>query len=393
MRKRHSALDRRVALAFPVGNPVLERVVGGVLDYARARGGWVMSRAPERLDLSVEWLRHWDGDGALVVLANRRQAALARRLGVAVVNLGGYLRDPGVPTVAADDLAIGRMVAGHLLERRFARFGYFGPRGVWYIARRLEGFRGRIREYGARVDVLWAAGPFEAVRGWMDEREQLVKWLRRMRPPVGIMAGNDQRAMMVLEACARVGLRVPEDVAVVGVDNDLVACEFSRPALSSVDRDDRAHGRAAAEVLDQLMRGQRPGPAPILVKPGGVVTRASSDVLAIEDPDIAEVVVRARHHLGERFGVERLVAWTGFSRRTLETRFRRCLGWAPYEFLSRMRVERAKALLLSPDRRTLSRVAVECGFGELRRLRHVFKRVVGVGPGEFRRRASRGMRM
>lgn len=373
-----------MALSFPVGNPVLERVVEGVLDFARARGGWLVSRAPERLDLSVEWLRHWDGDGALVVLTNRRQAALARRLPMPVVNLGGYLEHPGVATVAADDLAIGRMAAEHLLERRFIRFGYFGPRGVWYSARRHEGFRGWAAEGGGRVEALWAAGPFESPSGWVDEREELVRWLGRLRPPVGIMAGNDQRALMVLEACARAGHRVPEDVAVVGVDNDLVACEFSRPALSSVDRDDRAHGRKAAEVLDRLMSGRRVGGGTILVPPRGVVGRASTDAVAIEDPDIAMVVARLRVELGERFGVERMLAWTGLSRRALEMRFRSSLGCAPYEFLNRMRVERAKAMLAAPGRVPLAEVAMRCGFGEARRLREVFLRVTGIGPGEFR---------
>lgn len=377
--------ERRVALSFPVGNPVLERVVGGILEFARGRGRWLVSRVPERLDLSVEWLRHWDGDGALVVLTNRRQAALARRLRMPVVNLGGYLEHPGVATVAADDLVIGRIAAEHLLERRFIRFGYFGPRGVWYSERRHEGFRGRAVEGGGRVEALWAAGPFESPRGWVDEREELVRWLGRLRPPVGILAGNDQRALMVLEACARAGHRVPEDVAVVGVDNDLVACEFSSPGLTSVDRDDRAHGMRAAEVLDRLMSGRGVGRGAILVAPRGVVGRASTDSVAIEDPDVALAVARAREQIGERYGVERMLDWTGLSRRALEMRFRSALGCAPYEFLNRLRVDRAKQLLSGPDRLTLQAVASACGFGEARRMREVFRRVAGMGPLEFRR--------
>lgn len=363
----------------------------GILEFARGRGRWLVSRAPERLDLSVEWLRHWDGDGALVVLTNRRQAALARRLRMPVVNLGGYLEHPGVATVAADDLAIGRMAAEHLLERRFIRFGYFGPRGVWYSERRLEGFRGRAVEGGGRVEALWAAGPFESPRGWVDEREELVRWLRRLRPPVGILAGNDQRALMVLEACARAGRRVPEDMAVVGVDNDLVACEFSRPGLSSVDRDDRAHGMRAAAVLHRLMSGRGVGGGAILVRPRGVVGRASTDAVAIEDPEIALIVSRLREEIGERFGVEMMLAWTGLSRRTLEMRFRSALGCAPYEFLNRLRVDRAKAMLAAPGRVTLAEVARACGFGEARRMREVFRRVAGMGPMEFRRQRGVGV--
>lgn len=380
-----AARERRVALAFPVGIPVLERVVEGVLEYARGRGGWLVSRAPERLDLSVDWLRHWDGDGAIVVLANRRQASAARRMPMAVVNLGGYLEEPAVPTVAADDLAIGRMAAEHLLERRFSRFGYFGPRGVWYSARRLAGFRGRVAEIGANVDVLWAAGPFEAVRRWADERQELVGWLRGLQAPVGVMAGNDQRALMVLEACGRIGLRVPEDVAVVGVDNDLVACEFSRPALSSIDRDDRAHGRIAAETLEGLMAGRRAPKTLILVAPRGMVARASTDAMAIEDREVADAVRQAREQIGERFGVERMVETSGLSRRTFEVRFRRSLGCAPHEFLSRMRVERAMGLLRGRPKVPLTRIAADCGFGDARRLRVVFLRLTGVSAAGYRR--------
>ena len=120
------------------------------------------------------------------------------------------------------------------------------------------------------------------------------------------MAGNDQRALMIFEACERIGARVPDDVAIVGVDNDPIVCEFSRPSLSSVDRDDHAHGRRAAELLDRLMQGHRPALTPVLVRPRGVVARASTDALAIEDPIVAAVVARAREHLGEKFGVELL---------------------------------------------------------------------------------------
>jgi LacI family transcriptional regulator len=189
---------------------------------------------------------------------------------------------------------------------------------------------------------------------------------------------------MVMDACQQLGLRVPEDIAVIGVDNDPVACEFCHPPLSSISRNDREVGYQAARFLDQLIRGKVAPFPTLLIPPDGVVQRKSTEVMAVEDPEVAAVVKAIQSRLHQPFGVEGILGNASISRRRLEQRFRECLGSTPAVFLNEQRVERAKALLAGKDRITLTNIAAACGFTELRRFRQVFQRITGQSPAGYR---------
>lgn len=374
----------RVAFAFPMGLAFIERLQQGILDYARARGGWTFTRLPEMLSPSIDWLRHWPGDGAFVLLTSAADARVARALPMPVVNLAGHFADPGVPSVTVDHQAIGRLAAAHLLERRFTRFGFYGIRGKWFSTQRRDGFCAATRAARGEVDVFEASALVGPGTRWTDQQKELTGWLRRLRTPVGIMASSDLRAGMVFEACATLTLRIPEDVAIIGVDNDPVACEFCQPPLSSVSRNDVRVGYEAAALLDRLIRGGAPPKKPILVPPDAVVQRRSTETWAIEDVQVASAVKFIREHLAENFGVERLLKESELSRRRLEHRFRETLGRSPYAFINDLRVAQARRLLAAQDGRNLADIAAECGFREVRRLRLVFQKLTGMKPSRYR---------
>jgi LacI family transcriptional regulator len=375
---------KHIALALPLDVVFVERLLPGILEFARSQGGWVFTRVPELLTPSFEWLRNWEGDGAFVLIGNKADVKIARSVPMPIVNVGGYVQDVRIPTVTLDQQMVGRFAAEHLLARRFHRFGYYGVRDLWYSEQRRIGFEDALRVAGYTSSSMESTSLIGSPRDWRRVGE-LAKWLRSLRPPVGIMASWDLRAQMLSEACAMIGLRVPEDVAIVGVDNDPIACEFCIPQLSSVSRNDLQLGWQAANLLSQLIEGKRPPKLPILIPPDSVVARRSTDTLVVEYPEIAEIVQRLRNELGEVFGVERMLQSTSLSRRQLEHRFRRSVGSPPYAFLNELRIERAKVLLAEPRKRTLTRVASECGFKELRRSRLVFRRLTKLSPAEYRR--------
>ena len=384
------AARKRVAFGFPTVFAYLERVSRGILDYARAHGDWTFTRVPEMLSPSVEWLNYWPGDGAFVLVTNATDAGLARALRFPVVNLAGRrVADPVVPSVTVDYAATGRLAADHLLERNFRRFGFFGTRGQWFSEQRRDAFAAQVRGAGHQLEVLEMDDLFNSKSRWMNQEEMLNKWLRRLRPPFAVFACSDLRAIMVNDACQRLGLRVPEDVALIGVDNDPVACELCQPPLSSVSRNDWQVGWEAAALLDRMMRGESSRMSPsVRVPPDGVVARRSTDTLAVEDAQIAELTHYVRKHLHQVFGVERLLERSKMSRRLLETRFKECMGRSPYTFILEERVELARKLLQTPEKRTLTDIGAACGFSELRRFRIAFQSVVGVSPAEFRRKAT-----
>lgn len=377
-------------MAFPMGLAHLQPLVQGITDYAREHGHWAFTTSPETVTLSVQSLKGWQGDGVIAVLVNAADVRAAKDLGLPLVTFSGALRDPGFPRVMVDNAALGRLAAEHLLDCGFQRFGYYGLRNVAYAQDRGAGFVQTLEEQlgPGRCRVHLSPNTFTASHPWQNEMEQLERWLASLQPPVGLFATNDQRARMLIDACQRLGLSVPHDAGVLGVDNDLVVCEFGSPQLSSIACDWYGVGVQSAALLDRMMNGESVGRVNRLVPPVGVVQRRSTDVLVVDHPGVARAVQYVREHLDEPFGIERLLEESRVSRRSLELGFRRSLGCTPYEFVCRARVDRAKHLLARPGRVKLTDVAKACGFTDLRRLRLVFTRCEGVTPAAYRRQVT-----
>lgn len=380
---------RHIALAFPVGLAHLHPVVQAIADFARERGSWLFTTSPESVTMPVQSLVGWKGDGVIAVLHNAADRTAALGLGLPIVNFSGALRDPGVPRVQVNNRAVGCLAADHLRGCGFARFAYYGLRGVVYAKERGAGFMGRLKERGVEIaaDCSTHQSPstLSPSRPWQDEMEKLVRWVGQLRPPVGILTANDQRARMVVDACQQAGLRVPDDIAVLGVDNDQVACEFSDPPLSSIACDWYRVGFEAARMLDQLMAGKELAQQELLIDPKGVVCRRSTDVQILDHPAVARAVGYVREHLHENFGVEAMIRAAGITRRSLELSLKGALQCTPHQYICRARVEHAKQLLLRPQRMKLTEIARKCGFHDLRRFRLVFQRLEGHSPSDFRR--------
>lgn len=387
----HKKGARHVALAYPVAVPWMAMFMRGVTDYADRHGGWSFTTSPptltgaEEVAHNVHTLKGWPGDGVIAAIGSPAQARAALHLGIPVVNLSGALRDSHIPRVMTDHYAVGRLAADHLLERGLRRLAFCGVKGLWYSEQRQRGFMRRAEDAGVRCEVFETLRPRKSLATWQDRVAPLDRWLSRLKPPVGILAIHDYRARVIIDECLRLGLDIPHDVAVVGVDDDTAVCEICRPTLTSVSRNAWRWGYEAASLLDTLMSGKPPPRNEVLVPPDGIVARQSTETLAIDDPHVAAAVHFMCDHVAERFGIERVVEQVPISRRQLELRFRRVLGCTPHDYLCRVRVDRAKRLLRGTDRVKLRQVAAACGFPSVERLRLIFIRQAGMMPLEYRR--------
>ncbi len=387
-----TAQAKRVALAFPVTLSWAAAVADGVAEYARQQGGWDFTTSPptlpqaDELALTIYSLRDWPGDGVIAILSDAAESRAARRLKVPVVSVGGSLRDCGLPEVKVDPYAVGQVAAEHLLTIGLRRLAYCGFRGPWYSQEQRRGFVDRARKAGASCEVFETSALTDPRASWQRRRAAVSQWLKSLVLPVGVLAAHDYRARVLADECVRLGLDVPHDVAVLGVGDDLTACEFCQPSLSSVSPAARQVGYEAAAILDRLMAGQ---PAPergLLIPPDSVVPRRSTDTLAVGDPNVSAAVHYMQDHVGEVFGIERVMKQVAVSRRRLHEQFQRLLNYTPYEYLCHLRVQRAKLLLAAPGQVKLRTIAVACGFSSPTRLRLVFQRVTGTTPAEYHRK-------
>jgi LacI family transcriptional regulator len=379
----------RVALAYPMAVPWMALFMRGVLDYAQRHGPWNLTTSPPTLSgadeyaLDISSLAGWPGDGVIAAIRSPAQARSARKLGIPVVNLAGADAGLGIPRVMVDHEAIGRMAAEHLLERGLRRLAYCGFAELWYSRQRCQGFVRRAARAGAECEVFDAPHVTHPRANWQQCIAPLARWLKNLRPPVGLLAIHDYRARIVIDQCLDLGLRVPHDVAVIGVDNDTTVCEFGTPTLSSVSRNAWQSGYEAARLLDHLMRGQTL-PEDVLMPPDGIVARQSTDTVAVEDPRVAAALHFMHDHLGEAFSISEVVEASSISRRQLEQRFKRTLSCTLHDYICRARIDRARQLLVQPSRIKIRAVAAASGFRSIDRLRLVFQRVTGMTPLRYR---------
>jgi LacI family transcriptional regulator len=365
----------------------------GVSQYIREYGPWNVYIEQRSLqDPAPPWLDHWDGDGIISRASTPQSARQVVRSGIPTVDLNDQVRNLGLPQIHSDHAAIARMAAEHLMERGFRHFAYFGfPVFEWSV-RRKEAFARCIRDAGHhfhenRVTPRASWGHQQA--SWQEEMKNVARWIKRLPKPLGVMAGNDSRGKQLLDACRRAGVAVPEEVAVIGVDNEELACQLALPPLSSVIPDAFRVGYEAAALLDLLMKG-RPTSEPLrYIPPLGVVTRQSTDVTAIPDPRVAGAMSFIREHACEGIGVEDVLDHVLISRSVLQHLFREILGKTIHDVITDVRIQRVKQLLAETDL-PLAAIAERTGFSYSEYLSTVFRRETGRTPSSYRRDATSG---
>jgi LacI family transcriptional regulator len=383
-KEANSVALRRVAIFVDMLSAYGREVLIGINRYTSAHGPWAVFGDPERIVAPISGLAHWQGDGVIAHVHQPAMQQLLVTLRQPVVNVSQYLAVSPFPTVLPDNDEVGRMGAEHLLERGFANFAFCGFAGHRYSEIRAAAFERAVRPRNATFSRFDTDPPQERPEEWDDRQAELADWIRSLPRPVGVLCCNDARARHVAQVCLDIGVRVPEEVALIGADNDELVCEMSNPPLSSIDVSAERVGFEAAALLDRLMKRQPPPDRPVLVPPTGVVTRRSSDLLAIADATVAAAVRLIRDHAHEALNVSDVADALPVSRRVLERRFRQTLGRTIGQQIALTRIDRAKQLLIHTDSPTPT-VAERAGFRYVQQFNALFKKHTGQTPTQFRR--------
>jgi len=338
-----------------------------------------------------DWLKHWHGDGILARVRSPEIAEMLRKLRIPVVDLMSELPTHGLPSVGVDHHKTADLAAKHLGECRFRRFAFCGVRGAQWSQWRCEYFSEILAGMGYEVQRYCL--PARSSRAWSSESERvrLTEWAADLPKPVGVMASNDLVGQRFLDACHRAEVIVPEDVAVIGVDNDENLCRISSPYLSSIRVGHDQVGFCGAKLLEQLMQGEPPPLKPLVVGLPSVVARQSTDVQTIGDRDVALALRFIRDNACVAIGVRDVAAHVALSYSTLNRRFHSHLSRSIHDEITRVRLKRVCELLTTTEM-TLPQIARVTGFVHHEYLGAVFKTEMGVTPGQFREELGRGNR-
>lgn len=381
-----------VALLIESSRAYGRGLLTGIAQYARTHGPWAFY-CPERAmaDPPPNWLKGWDGNGIIARIETRALENAITNTGLPAIDLRGKY-DLNMPLIETNDQRIAEHAAAYLADRGFQHFAYCGFAGQNYSERRLRYFPPAVERLGHTCQVFESSTPPAAKEQKAAElhgivyQDDIARWIESLPKPVGIMACNDIRGQQVLNACRGLGVAVPDDVAVLGVDNDELLCELSDPPMSSVEPDTFRIGYEAAALLDRMMRGESPQTSKRFVEPKGVVTRLSTDVIALEDREVAQAVRYIREHACDGISVQQVVARSGLSRSVFDRRFLKALGRTAKSEITRVRIRRAKQLLSETDY-PLAMVAEMTGFKHAEYLCNVIKQHTGKTPGEHRAEA------
>jgi LacI family transcriptional regulator len=376
-----------IGLVFDHNLAYSRGVLRGIKQFAQTRPHWILMPLDTE-GLTVRVLKTMQPAGLMALVSTRALAKTLQSSRRPLVNVGGVLSDLTFPQVIVNHQEVGALAARHLRERGFHHFGFVGHPHHFYSTQRETGFRQALdpaRHSLARYHER-PTRSFRQRGRLLALNEGLHRWLRGLPKPVGVFACHDVWALQVVEACRLTGLRVPDDVAVVGVDNDDLLCELARPSLSSVVVPAERIGYEAAALLERLLERKKPPRKPLLIPPTGVVTRQSSDVLAGGDLEVTTALRFIRAHAHQPLSVEDVLLLVPASRRSLERRFRTILERGIGEEIRRVHLERARELLATTAL-TVAEVAEQTGFASVHYLSRAFRKETGLSPTAYRRQS------
>ncbi|MBX7211173.1 MAG: DNA-binding transcriptional regulator [Verrucomicrobiaceae bacterium] len=375
-----------VETSFGSGRDILT----GIARYVREHEPWLLFHEARSIDQELpRWLKNWKGHGIIARVLTPAMAKALRRTCIPVVDVLGVVPDAGFPLVHVDDEAIGVMAAEHLIVRGFKHFAFFGLEERNWSAARERAFIHDARRHGFETSVRRVSPRQVNDDSWEVHQRDLAEWISSLPKPVGLMVCSDHRASHVLEACRRAGVRVPDDVAVIGVDNDQPLCNICNPPLTSVWPNHALVGYEAARLLDQMMRGKKRVPARTLTPPKEIVTRQSTDTLAVQDELVAKALHIIRERVCDAIRIDEIAALVGASRSVLQRRFRAALGRTLNQELITQRVTAAQRLLIDTQL-SLADIAERCGFRHQEYMGVVFKAETKQTPAQFRNQAREG---
>jgi LacI family transcriptional regulator len=372
---------KRIVLLVETSREFGRQLIIGIARYARLNGPWSFYKEPIGLKSSIPHLTTWKPDGIIM-----RDSLITKELlklkipTVLAIHSSCYPKK--LPVIRTDSQSVAKMASDHLIEKGFKSIAFCGFDDYDWSNERKSFFCRFNREAGYETHV-YVPPKSMKTHDWEKEQRHVSGWIKTLPKPVGILACNDDRGQHILEVCKLIDLKVPDDVAVVGVDNDPMICEIGDPPLTSIALNVESSGYEAAKLLDQLINGKKMYGQKIMVSASHLVQRQSSDILAVNDIEVVSAIRFIKENAKNKILVKDVVQTTGISRRTLEQRFRKTIHRSIYEEIRKVRVEWISKLLIETDL-PISHITALYNFTDVEHISRYFKKEKGIGLRQFR---------
>lgn len=363
----------------------------GIVKYTEIHGPWMFYRQPPyyRIDQRkrlLSWVKRWQPDGIIMLEPTKTEETEIIKLGIPTI-VSGYTKEifPHFANIISDHKAMGTMAADHLIKRGFRFFAFCGYDNFFWSQARCKGFCDRVTQRGYEV-FRYKQPKSKNKKLWENEQFILAEWLGTLPKPVGLMACIDGRSQNVVEACKIANINIPDEIAIVGVNNDELLCCLSPQPLSSVAIDAEKRGYEAAQLMDRMINGQSNMAGQIIiVTPTHVVSRQSTDTLAIDDREVARAIHYIRMHSKKLIQVDDVVNATTIAKRTLQKRFRKILGHSIRDEIRHIRIEQAIQMLMETNM-PISEIALALGFEGFEHISRYFRKEKGMSLSAYRKK-------
>lgn len=361
----------------------------GIIRYSNQTDEqWVVCRMPPAykktmgLKRVIKWAKKWGADAVIGQFEASEPVELFRRNGIVAFAQDYKTKFSSIPNITGDYIGTGRMAADLYLHKGFRNFAYFGYKNVCWSDERCTGFRQRIEEAGLG-DNFYLYDKQEIDNLWYYEAAPLEKWLRSLPKPVAVMACDDNQGNALIEACNSAGVKIPSEVSVIGVDNDEVVCTLSNPTLSSISVDIEQGGFETARMTVRMLQDPFYKGSDITLRPKRIVHRVSTSAYATTDKEVLTALQFIRQNLGKKISVEDVLEQVPLSRRILEVRFKKVIGYSIYQYISQQRISRFAELLLETND-SIQEIAYKLGEDDAKAICRRFKELKGCTPTEWR---------
>lgn len=380
----------KILLLIDYSSEFSRRFLEGLIRYSKEYGPWIFYRLPSYYKTLygkqgiIKWAKEWNAD-AFIAQWDHEGTNLLSELDIPIILQNYKSRSEFFSNLTGDYIATGRMAAQFFAKKKYKNFAFYGNKNALWSRERAEGYFSEVQKLGGNYYYFETEVLNE--EDWNSGHIELDSWLLSLPKPIGLFACDDSFALQVSEICKITNINIPNEISLLGVDNDELICNLSDPPISSIVLNVEKGGYEAGRLIHQLIKKEKTSPFNIMVKPARIELRQSTEKYNLSNEYIAQVVDYIEKNFDSDIHIDTLTKMVPLSRRNLETKFKNELGVPIYQFLLNCRIEHYAYLLLTTDNSLLD-IALECGFNDSKNISRIFKKFKNYTPLEYRQKFS-----